>query len=51
MAIIGHIFGILFLIFGAVLLVGIIHYVINFDFDAPIFKIDVTISDKTDDKN
>ena len=48
MAILGHILGIIVLILGIVLVVGIIRCAINFDFDAPLFKTEITISEKTD---
>lgn len=51
MIILGHIFGIIVLIFGIILLVRIIRYAVNFDFDAPLFKTDITISYKKEDKN
>lgn len=48
MVVLGHILGIIIVIFGVILLIGMIHYVLNFDFDAPIFKIDIKISNKTE---
>lgn len=48
MAILGHILGIIVLILGIVLVVGIIRCAINFDIGAPLFKTEITISEKTD---
>lgn len=47
MAILGHILGIIVLILGIVLVVGIVRCAINFDFDAPLFKTEITISKKS----
>lgn len=47
----GHILGIVILILGIVLVVGIIRYVVKFDFDAPLFKTEITISDKRKDRD
>ena len=46
MAVLGHILGIVILILGIMLVVGIISYVVKFDFDAPLFKTDITVTDK-----
>lgn len=51
MAVIGHILGIIILILGIVLVVGIIRCVVKFDFDAPLFKTEITISDKRKDRD
>lgn len=48
MATIGHILGIVFLIFGVMLLVGIIRHAINFDFDAPDMTGRITFRDDDD---
>ena len=47
MAILGHILGIIVLILGIILVVGIIRCAINFDFDAPLFKTEITIFEKS----
>ena len=47
---IGQILGIIILIFGIILVIGIIRYVSNFDYDAPFFKIDITISTKSENE-
>ena len=49
-AILGNILGIIILIFGIVFVVGMICYALNFDFDAPIFRIDITFLDKSKKK-
>lgn len=49
MAILGHILGVIILILGIVLVVGIIRYAVKFDFDAPLFKTEITISHKRED--
>ena len=49
MTILGHIIGIIILIVVVVFCVKMVRVVLNFDFDAPIFKIDISISEK--DKN
>ena len=46
MAVIGHILGIIILILGIVLVVGIIRYAVKFDFDAPLFKTEITFLNK-----
>lgn len=51
MALLGHIIGIIILIIAIILVVGIIRYAIRFDFNAPIFKIDITITDKKEDES
>ena len=51
MAIIGHILAIALLLLGTVLVVGIIRYVVKFDFDAPLFKTEITISVKRKDRD
>jgi len=51
MTILGHIFGIIVVIFGLVLIVGIHRLSMKFDFDAPLFKIEINISDKKEDKD
>lgn len=50
MTVLGHILGIAIVIFGIILIVGLIHYALTFDFDAPIFKteIKIKITDKED---
>ena len=51
MALLGHIIGIIILIIAIILVVGIIRYALKFDFNAPLFKTDITITDnKEDDK-
>ena len=50
MTVLGHILGIAILILGIILVAGIIRYAVKFDFDTPLFKTDITISDKTEDK-
>lgn len=51
MAILGHILGIIILILGIGLVVGIISYAVKFDFDAPLFKTEITISKKSKDRD
>lgn len=51
MAIIGNILGIIILILGIILVVGIIRYAVKFDFDAPLFKTEITLSDKRKDRD
>lgn len=51
MAVIGNILGIIILILGIVLVVGIIRYAVKFDFDAPLFKTEITLSDKRKDRD
>ena len=46
MAIIGNILGIIILILGIILVVGIIRYAVKFDFDAPLFKTEITFFHK-----
>lgn len=50
MAVLGHILGIAILILGILLVAGLIRYAVKFDFDAPLFKTDITFSDNTEDK-
>lgn len=51
MSILGQIIGIVILVLVIFLVVGIIRYAIRFDFNAPIFKIDITITDKKEDES
>ena len=51
MVILGHILGIIIMILAIVLVVGIIRCVMKFDFDAPLFKTEITISDKRKDRD
>lgn len=51
MAVIGHILGIIILILGIVLVVGIIRYAVKFDFDAPLFKTEITFLNKRKDRD
>lgn len=50
MTILGHILGIIILVLGIILVVGIIRFALKFDFDAPIFKTEITISDNSEKK-
>ena len=50
MTILGHILGIIILVLGIILVVGIIRCALKFDFDAPIFKTEITISDNSEKK-
>lgn len=48
--ILGHIFGIIVLILGIVLVIGIIYVALTFDFNAPLFKTKITIKTKSEKK-
>ena len=50
MTLLGSIFGIIVIIFGVALLISIIRMVLNFDFNASLFDVDITISEKIDEK-
>lgn len=51
MAILGHILGIIILILAIILVVGIFRSAVKFDFDAPIFRTDITITEKKEDEH
>lgn len=48
MIVLGQILGVIIIIFGIVLVVGILRYASKFDFDAPLFKTEITITTKHD---
>ncbi len=47
MIVLGQILGIAIVILGIILLVGITRYALKFDFDAPLFKTEITITTKS----
>lgn len=51
MTLLGHILGIIILILAIILVVGIIRCAIKFDFDAPIFRTDITITEKKENED
>lgn len=46
MALLGHILGIIIVIYGILLVIGMIYSAVNFDPDAPLFEIEITFGDK-----